>query len=559
MRRMHRMRNVVVAVGVSALVATACGGGGDDSADSDTTQPEGGNVGRETVVESEAQYGGNLVVGISGESDGWTPQTNTFADAGSFVITSVIEPMAVFDENNVPTPYLAESWESNEDFTEWTIHLRDGVQFHDGEPLDAEAAKFNFDQAIASPLVGLALAPMIKDGDEGVVVVDDLTVQINLDRPWSALPGAMLAAQPGMMVSPLMFDEPSFGALEPVGTGPFVFDEWVQDDKFVAVKNPDYWRTAENGDELPYLDSIEFRVITDGAARAAALESGDIDMMYTTRAQDIADFREDDSITLIEDNRSEETFVQLNEAEPPFDNIHARRAAALAIDPLAVTLTLGEDIAEPINQPWSESDAAYNPEPGYVEFDLEAARAEVEAYMEDTGEDGLSFTMKGLNSIDDAQLLQLLAQQWAEAGIDVELENVEQTTFITDLAFANFQAAFFRNFSYRELDALYVFLHSSNAQYPDGISINFTQTKVDEIDALLDETRETSTEDREVWDGNYREIVSLLNEELPYIWLFRTPYAMAASPDVQGLNPARELGFGNFEPKWWMTELWMQQ
>ena len=59
--------------------------------------------------------------------------------------------------------------------------------------------------------------------------------------------------------------------------------------------------------------------------------------------------------------------------------------------------------------------------------------------------------------------------------------------------------------------------------------------------------------------GNYREIVTLLNEELPYIWLFRTPYAMVASPDVQGLNPARELGFGNFEPKWWMTELWIQQ
>jgi hypothetical protein len=77
----------MIAVGVAALVATACGGG-DDNADNDTTEPEGGDVGRETVVESEAQYGGNLVVGISGESDGWTPQTNTFADAGSFVITS---------------------------------------------------------------------------------------------------------------------------------------------------------------------------------------------------------------------------------------------------------------------------------------------------------------------------------------------------------------------------------------------------------------------------------------------------------------------------------------
>lgn len=550
----------LAAVGVSTLLIGACGsgGGGDDA--SGSAEPPSENRGREVVDEGTAAYGGNLVVGISGETDGWTPQTNTFADAGSFVIPTIVESLAVIDDSGEPVPHLAESWEHDEEFKEWTVTLRDGISFHDGTPFDAEAAVENFQRAIDSPLVGTALSPMIDSVEE--VDGDPLTFTISLNAPWSSLPNSF-AQQPGMMVSPRMFEMDFFGADQPIGTGPFVFKEWVVDDHLTVVRNDDYWRTTESGDELPYLDSIEFRVITDGAARASTLKTGDLDLMYTTRAADIAAFREDDSVQLIEDNQSEETFIQFNEAVPPFDNINARRAVVLATDPLAVAAVLGENIAEPIDQPWAEDHPAYLEETGYPEFDLDAAREAVEAYKADTGEERLAFTVKGLNSVDDFQLLQLLQQQWAEADIEVEVESVEQTTFIVDLAASNFQAAFFRNFSYRQLDSLYVFLHSRFAQYDPtteamNISINFTQTKVDEIDELLDETRETDPSNTEVWNGNYQEITRILNEHLPYVWLFRTPYALVARPDVHGLNTPRETGFGNFEPKWWMNEVWLE-
>jgi ABC-type transport system substrate-binding protein len=545
---------VVATLALLGFVAGACGSGGNGGGNNNAGA--GDNVGRDTVPEGDAQYGGTLVVGVSAESDGWTPQTNTFADAGVFVIASVIESLAIFDKDGEAVPYLAESWEPDATFENWTIKLRDGIQFHDGTPLNASAAKENIDQAVASPLVGIAMQPMI----DNIEVVDDLTFIIHLKRPWSALPGSMLALQPGMMVSPNMFDEESFGARHPVGTGPFVFDEWVQDDHFTAVRNEHYWRKAENGDQLPYLDRIEYKVYVDSQARAQALESGEIDMMYTLRAPDISDYQDmgEDEITLIEDNHREETFVQLNEARPPFNNIHARRAAAMAIDPAAVAAVLGDGITQPVNQPFTPDEPYYADDAGYVNYDPEAAKEELELYKQDTGEDNLVFTMGGLQSVDDAELLQLLVQQWNEVGIDAELANVEQTTFIVDLATGNFEAAYFRNFAGTEPDSYYVFLHSSHAG-TDGmeIRINFTSTKVPALDRRLDDQRATDDFDTRVKD--WQEAVPIINEELPYIWLFNTPYALVATPDVKGLNPVREIGFGNFELKWWLGEVWRDQ
>jgi len=461
----------------------------------------------------------------------------------------------VFDGSGEPQPYLAESWEADESLQDWTVTLRQGITFHDGETFDADAVKANLDAAVESPLVGLALAPMI----ESIEVVDTYTVVIHTTSPWASVPGSLFALQPGMMISPNSFDDMDTAAQHPVGTGAFEFEEWVRDDHFSVVRNDDYWRTADNGDQLPYLDRIEFRVLVDSAARAAALASGEIDLMYTVRAPDIADYLEmpADEITVIQDNEREATFVQFNEGKAPFDNEHARRAAVMAVDPDVVTAILGDGITQTIEQPFAPDELEYTDDPGYVGYDPEGAQRELDLYREATGEDTLRFTLAGLPSVDDAELLQLLVQQWEEVGIEVELENKEQTQYIVDLATANFEASYFRNFGPNEPDFQYTFLHSDNAAPQDGsIRINFTGTQVPELDALLEEQRTlASREDRaRIW----QQIVPVINAELPYLWLFNTPYALVASPDIRGLNTVREIGFGNFEPKWWWGEVWRQ-
>jgi peptide/nickel transport system substrate-binding protein len=546
----------LVLTGASLTVmAAACGsdgggspGGAEGAASSDEDR------GRELVETGDVVRGGTMIIGVSAETDGWSPQGNNFADAGSFVVASVLEPLAVYGPDGQAVPHLAESWEPNDDFTRWTVELRAGITFHDGEAFDAEVVRRNIEKALEGPLVGTGLRPVFDDPP--VEVVDDLTVTFRLSTPMATFPASVLTLQGGLMVSPNMLDEPDLGSRAPVGTGPFVFDDWIEGDRFVAIRNPDYWRDGEDGERLPYLDRIEFRVMVDSTTRANALNANDIDMMYTTRAADIARYRQQEDVTLIEDNRSEVTFVQLNHSVPPFDNEHARRAVAMAVDQTAVNEVLGENISQPASGPWHESEPFYNPDHGYVGFDPDGARQALEAYRSETGESELSFSLKGLPSVDDTRLLQLLQEMWGNVGIEVNVETVEQTQFIAAVAFGDFEAAFFRNFSFTEPDAQYVFFHSNHID-PDGISINFPQMSSEEVDRLLDEARRTgSPEDR---NRLYADFVPALNAELAYVWLFNTPYALVAHPEVRGLNHARELGFGNFEPKWWVGELWVDR
>ena len=122
---------------------------------------------------------------------------------------------------------------------------------------------------------------------------------------------------------------------------------------------------------------------------------------------------------------------------------------------------------------------------------------------------------------------------------------------------SDFQAAAFRNFGYVNPDSNYIFWHSSQAKGVGNGSINFTQTRDDDLDALLDEARGTSDEDVRL--EQYQEITPALNGALPYIWLFHINKALAAQDDVGGLTVPQELGFARQDAKPWWSQLWLQQ
>jgi peptide/nickel transport system substrate-binding protein len=155
------------------------------------------------------------------------------------------------DEDGELQPYLAASLEANEDLTQYTLTLREGVTFHDGTPLNAEAIKSNFDNHLKAD--GSAAAGALRDVDS-VTVVDDLTLTYDLNRANAAFPD-LLTGSIGWPFSPTAAEQlgEDFGS-QPVGTGPFVFERYARDDAFVLVRNEDYWQEG-----LPYLDRITFR------------------------------------------------------------------------------------------------------------------------------------------------------------------------------------------------------------------------------------------------------------------------------------------------------------
>ena len=532
-----------------ALVAAACGsssksGGTTSGTDAGVAADDGG-----TPVD-----GGSLVIGIGAETNGWNPSLAQWADTGSLVGSSVLEPLATVGEDSGAKPWLADSWIANDSFTQWIIKLHPGIKFHDGTDFNAAAVKENIDTYTHGTLSGIALGPMFGE----VTVSDPLTVVVNLKQPWAAFPSSYMTGGSSFMMAPAMIDNPTdHGAAHPIGTGPYVFDSWTPDSSFKATKNPNYWQTG-----LPHLDSIEFKVIPDETTRANALKTGDVNMIYTTRASDASDMGKDYQV--IKDWTTEQAFVMSNTSPVvngkanPMTNIHAREALAYATDPSAVAASIGDGVEVPTSM-WSPPSPWSMPKDqnGWVSTSLDQAKQQVDQYKTDTGASSLDITLSGLPNIDDTKVLQLLSEQWKAAGINVTIESLEQTAYITKLALGNFQAAFFRNYGYADPDSNYVFFSSSTAKGAGSISINFTQYTTPQMDKDLATGRTSGYPN--IRKEAYDDLVKQVNQSFTNIWLYSTPYTFIAEKQVHGLAQAEKIPFGNYMPKTWLGQLWRSQ
>jgi ABC-type transport system substrate-binding protein len=192
-------------------------------------------------------------------------------------------------------------------------------------------------------------------------------------------------------------------------------------------------------------------------------------------------------------------------------------------------------------------------ETGYPAYDLEQAKAEVEAYKADTGQPTLSFVFSGFPNTEDLDLQQNLLEQWREAGIDARIETTEQTAFIGMLVSTDFQAALFRNYAYPDPDSNYVFWSQETAEA--GLKINFSQYFNEITESAVTWGRTAKAFDAR--QPGYERLVKDRNENAVDIWLFNTPYSLIGDSNIRGLNWFRMIGFGNFLPKPYIGGLWI--
>ena len=529
-----------------ALVAAACGSSSKaDQGSSTPTDGTGAAADEGTPVD-----GGSLVIGVAAETNGWNPANSQWAGEGALVGSSVLEPLATVGADKGAKPWLADSWYPNDTFTSWVINLHPGITFQNGEKFDAAAVAANLEAYKKGTLSSLALEPMLA----GSKVIDDLTLQVDLKQPWAAFPSSFLVGGSAFMMAPAMLAAPDGGSNHPIGTGPFTFDSWQSGSSFKVKKNPNYWRPG-----LPHLDSLEFQVIPEESARVAALQSGDVNLILTSTAAPANDLA--GSFDVIKDWTSENVFIMTNTGPQvggkanPLSNEHARKALAYATDRDAVANLVGGGVSIPTS-PWAPTNPWGMPDDqnGYVDFDLDKAKSEVEAYKTDTGQSTLSFQLEGLPDVDGTRVLQLLQSQWKEAGIETNIETLEQTAYITKAATGDYQAAFFRNYGYSDPDMNYYFWSSSTAKGVGTISINFTQFTTPQMEADLTTGRQSGYVDQR--KAAYDDLTKQLNGGFTNIWLYRTPYSLIAEKQLRGLTQAREIAFGNFEPKTWLGDLW---
>jgi ABC-type transport system substrate-binding protein len=353
---------------VLALAAGACGekqepGASPDDADEDVNFTEESSP--------EVTPGGSVTYGLGAETDGWNPTINRWSTSGHQVSMAVYDHLAEMGDDGLPHPYLAESIEHNDEYTQWTITLREGVTFHDGSALTATDLQVNMMAHQASPLSGKALKPVT----DMAVDADDLTLTLDMDVPWIAFP-YFLTGQVGVVVEPgaLGWDPDALAPggtvtanQQPVGTGPFVFDNWEIDRQLVVKKNDDYWR-----DGLPHLDEVVFQPVVDAQNRVNSLTSGDLGVVQmTVSASGISALREiacteepcDDGTVKYYDNQGnaegEEGMLMVQALRPPFDDPVARRAVASGINRDDLLETVFAGIYEPALGPFAPDSKWY--------------------------------------------------------------------------------------------------------------------------------------------------------------------------------------------------------
>lgn len=250
----------------------------------------------------------------------------------------IFETLVVRDDKGGFVPHLATKWESNADGSIWTLSLRKDVKFHDGTPFNAAAAKFSFDRIVNPDTKSEAAVGFLGPYDHSDVV-DDSTLKVTLKSPYGPFIYG-LTEYTVAMVSPDAVKKygKDFGR-NPVGSGPFIFKEWVDKDHITYVKNPNYnWGPVIYQHSGPaYLDSVTMRFIKEDQTRLAALETGQVDIILPTPDDQVAKIKKDNRYTVYTTTvQGLPPCLQINVTKPPTDDPKVRQALEYAFSQKAI-------------------------------------------------------------------------------------------------------------------------------------------------------------------------------------------------------------------------------
>ena len=460
-----------------------------------------------------------LRIGLAEDPDILDP-TMARTYVGRIVFASFCDKLFDIDEKLNIVPQLALSHEISDDGQEVTIKLRPGVKFHDGEPFDAEAAKFSLERHLN--MQGSFRKPELATVDH-VEVVDPLTVKMVLKTPFSPLI-AQLTDRAGMMVSPKAAKEAGdkFG-VHPVCAGPYKFVERVQQDRIVFEKFTDYW----NKDNV-FIDRVVYLPIVDSTVRLANLKSGGLDLIERVLATDIKDVRADSRIklsTALELGYFGLTININNDKNkgPLSQSEKVRQALDLSIDREAINQVVFNGEFTPGNQWVSPEHPYYQKAFPIQKRDI----AKAKALLKESGAAlpvSVDFMVpKGPENEAVAQVLQSMA---AEAGFDLKIRLIEFATSFKQAQAGEFQA-FLIGWSGRiDPDGnSYVFLHT-NAPQNDGKYSNPDADK-----ALEDARLVTDPAQRK---ATYEKLTGIVLKDEPLIYLYHRKLLIAHTTKLEG-------------------------
>ncbi len=360
-----------------------------------------------------------LTLGMVLEPPGLDPTAGAASAIAEITLYNLYETLTKIQADGKVQPLLAERWEATPDQKTWTFHLRKDARFHNGEPFNAASVHFSLARAAGERSTNKD--KRLFASFERIDTPDDYTVVVHGSEPNPDLP-FLLGQGTAIMVEPKSAGQ---NGTAPIGTGPYQLEQWRKGASLSLKKWPQY-RAA---DKIA-IDTATFRFISDTAAQAASLLSGDVQLFARVQvARSLPQFKNDARFLVQVGASSAKTILALNNARKPLDDVRVRRALAAAIDRKAVIDGAADGFGVPIGSYYVPGMPGYVDTTGINPYDPDKARA----LLKEAGIDNLQLTLKLPPPPYARQGGEVIAAMLGKVGVKVRLENIEWAQWLSNV------------------------------------------------------------------------------------------------------------------------------
>lgn len=523
-------RAACAVLAAAMMLMTGCGNSGSAGA---TQAAAGGNETAAAAAEKSGPTKDSVTIRALSDQTTFDPYKSSDQNQWE-ALYGLYDTLFREDELGVYTPNLVADYSFNEDGTELTMTLIDGVKFHNGEIMTADDVEFSLNTSIGS-----SFTSQFTSAFDHAEKVDDKTVKLVLKYPYAPVIGCLVAAPTAIVCKSAYEADPEGFASNPVGSGPYTVGEIVKGEKYTYEAFPDYWR----GEAA--IKTVVRRVIPDGNAALMALESGELDVMQPQ--QDYSDKQ------AIEDNPDLEYYtapqactflIGFNNAKGIFTDKRMRDAVALAVDKEEIALGATNGYAEP-------TDVGITPLCPQVPTEFEGVKRDVEKAKQLVAEagypNGVDVTMRIISASNYTKPAEVVQAQLKEIGINVSIEAMERASWF-DICYTggDYEITIYAN-PVKILDAdlgAYPYMHSSEMNGGN----NFMNINLPELDELLEKGRLSSdeAERKEI----YARVCEIVRDESLFVPMYTGLRTYAANKALKGVTADPMLRYYTYGYSW---------
>lgn len=445
------------------------------------------------------------------------------------------------DGSSKLVPSLAESWDISDDGKIYTIKLRQGVKFHNGEDFKSDDVVYSLTRIITaqgatngdfvSQILGAdELMSGAANSFEGVKAIDDYTVEITLKDPYAGFM-ASLAAAPVSMLDEKTTEEAGdkFG-IEPeftVGTGPFKLKEWKTNDSISMVKNEEYWKGS------PSIDGVLIKVVPDTETQNIMYRNGELDILDLDYMVDyIPQYKEDFADSLVNTARVGITYFTFNENIEPFDNVNVRKAVSMAIDRQAIIDSMYGGTASIENGIFPRGLIGHNENVEKIEYNPEEAKKILEKEGYASGFD-MEIAADSAASDTTHSILEIIVDELSQIGINATIKNYDESTWLATRKsgeLGSFMATW--SADYNDPDN-FIYTFFGNAENSKLRSINY---KDESVMDRVSKARTIVNEEERLKEYNELE-EKIVTEDRAWLPMFARQHYYALSDKIENFTP----------------------